>query len=112
DVLSFGADGGELDYYVIAGPTPREILERYTALTGRTPLPPKWSLGFQQSRYTYTPESRVREVADTLRAHRIPADAIWLDIDFQDGNAPFTVDRKTFPQFEGMVADLKQQSLQ
>ena len=112
DVLSFGADGGELDYYVIAGPTPREVLERYTALTGRTPLPPKWSLGFQQSRYTYTPESRVREVANTLRAHRIPADAIWLDIDFQDANAPFTVDRKTFPQFEGMVADLKQQGLQ
>ena len=112
DLLSFGAEGGALDYYVIAGPTPRDVLERYTALTGRTPLPPKWSLGFQQSRYTYTPESRVRDVAATLRAHRIPADALWLDIDFQDANAPFTVDRATFPNFAGMVADLKQQGLQ
>ncbi|HSR65411.1 MAG TPA: TIM-barrel domain-containing protein, partial [Xanthomonadaceae bacterium] len=77
--LAFGADGGELDYYVVAGPTPREVLRRYTALTGRTPLPPLWALGFQQSRYTYAPEARVREVAATLRAHRIPADAIWLD---------------------------------
>ena len=83
------------------------MLQRYTALTGRTPLPPKWALGFQQSRYTYLPEARVREVAKTLRDKRIPADAIWLDIGFQDANKPFTVDRKAFPDFEGMLGDLR-----
>ncbi|NUS39975.1 MAG: DUF4968 domain-containing protein [Lysobacter sp.] len=111
DVVSFGADAGELDYYVLAGPTPREVLARYTALTGRTPLPPLWALGFQQSRYTYAPEGRVREIAATLRAERIPADAIWLDIGFQQGNAPFTVDRAQFPHFEQMLADLRAQGL-
>src|SRR5688572_6471865 len=65
--FSFGAEGGELDYYFIAGPQPARVLERYTALTGRTPLPPLWALGFQQSRYSYTPQARVREVASMLR---------------------------------------------
>ena len=110
-IASFGADGGELDLYVIAGPAPRDVLRRYTALTGRTPLPPRWALGFQQSRYTYAPEARVRDVAATLRAHRIPADAIWLDIGFQQGNAPFTVDRAQFPHFGRMIADLRAQGL-
>jgi alpha-glucosidase len=109
--LTITADGGALDTYVIAGPTPREVLQRYTALTGRTPLPPKWALGFQQSRYTYLPEARVREVARTLREKRIPADAIWLDIGFQDANKPFTVDRKAFPDFEDMLGDLRAQGL-
>ncbi|MDR7134007.1 alpha-glucosidase [Lysobacter niastensis] len=109
--FSFGAEGGELDYYFIAGPQPARVLERYTALTGRTPLPPMWALGFQQSRYSYTPQARVREVASMLRKERIPADAIYLDIDYQDGYAPFTVDRKAFPDFERMIADLRAQGL-
>jgi alpha-glucosidase len=96
-----------VDFYVIDGPTPHDVLARYTALTGHTPLPPKWALGFQQSRYTYLPEARVREVAKTLRDRKIPADAIWLDIGFQDNNKPFTVDRKAFPSFEGMLGDLR-----
>ena len=106
-VLSFDAGGADPDVYVIAGPTPRDVLQRYTALTGRTPLPPKWALGFQQSRYTYLPEARVREVARRLRDDRIPADAIWFDIGFQDANKPFTVDRRAFPGFEGLLRDLR-----
>lgn len=106
--LSIDAGGGARPaVYLFAGPTPRDVLQRYTALTGRTPLPPKWALGFQQSRYTYLPEARVREVAATLREKKIPADAIWLDIGFQDNNKPFTVDRKAFPSFEGMIGDLR-----
>ncbi|MDI9240500.1 glycoside hydrolase family 31 protein [Lysobacter sp. LF1] len=109
--LSFGADGGALDYYFIAGPKPAQVVERYTALTGRTPLPPLWTLGFQQSRYTYNPEAKVREVAAMLRKQRIPSDAIYLDIDYQQGYAPFTIDRAQFPHFEQMIADLRAQGL-
>lgn len=109
--LSFGADGGVLDYYFIAGPMPAQVIERYTALTGRTPLPPLWTLGFQQSRYSYNPEAKVREVAAKLRRQRIPSDAIYLDIDYQKGYAPFTVDRAQFPNFEQMIADLRTQGL-
>ena len=108
---SFGAPNGSVDYYLLYGPSPRKVVETYAWLTGPTPLPPLWSLGFQQSRYSYYPESRVREIADTLRADCIPADAIYLDIDYQDRNRPFTVDQKKFPDFEKLVHDLSQQNL-
>jgi alpha-glucosidase len=107
DVLSFGADGGDLDYYYIAGPEPKTVVERFTALVGRSPLPPLWSLGYQQCRYSYYPEARVREVAKTFRDKRIPADAIYLDIDYQDGNRPFTVSASSFPTFGAMIRDLR-----
>ncbi len=106
DAYSFGSDGGELDYYFIAGPQPKAVLARYADLTGKTPLPPLWSLGFQQCRYSYYPEARVYEVAQMFRKKKIPADVIYLDIDYQKNNRPFTVDRDRFPHFEKMVADL------
>jgi alpha-glucosidase len=109
DYFSFGAEGGELNYYFIAGPEPKKIIEQYTALTGRAPLPPLWSLGYQQCRYSYYPEARVREIAQLLRTKKIPADAIYLDIDYQDGYAPFTINRQYFPNFEKMIADLRDQ---
>src|ERR1700733_6959833 len=109
-VSSFGAVDGPLNYYLIYGPSPRQVLESYAWLTGKPPLPPMWALGFQQSRYSYVPQSRVLEVAHRLRADRIPADAIYLDIDFQDKNFPFTVDCKKFPDFSGMLAQLKAES--
>ncbi|PYU06138.1 MAG: alpha-glucosidase, partial [Acidobacteria bacterium] len=109
DSYSFGAEGGEINYYFFAGPTPGKIVQDFTALVGRTKLPPLWTLGFQQSRYSYEPEERVYEIAKTLRDKKIPADALYLDIDYQDGNAPFTVDRKKFPTFEKMISDLSAQ---
>jgi alpha-glucosidase len=107
DIYSFGAVSGPLDYYVISGPSPKQVVESYAWLTGTPPLPPLWTLGFQQSRYTYVPQSRVMEVAERLRTDHIPADAIYLDIGFQEKNRPFTVDRNLFPDFAGMVAQLK-----
>jgi alpha-glucosidase len=107
--FSFGAQGGELNYYFIAGPDPKKIIEQYTALTGRPPLPPLWTLGYQQCRYSYYPEARVREIASLLREKKIPADAVYLDIDYQEGYAPFTINRQYFPNFEKMIADLREQ---
>ncbi len=105
-VWSFGAEGGPLDYYFIFGPAPKAVLERFTALVGRAPLPPLFALGYQQCRYSYYPEARVREVASEFRKRRIPADVLYLDIDYQKDNAPFTIDRERFPRFEGMIRDL------
>src|SRR3984893_13551368 len=109
DYFSFGAEGGELNYYFFAGPEPKKVVEEYTALVGRSPLPPLWSLGYQQCRYSYYPEARVREVARLLRDKKIPADVIYLDIDYQDGYAPFTINLQYFPHFEQMIADLRAQ---
>jgi len=111
DYFSFGAEGGELNYYFIAGPEPKKIVEQYTAMTGRSPLPPLWSLGYQQCRYSYYPESRAREIVKTLRDKKIPADAIYFDIDYQQGNAPFTINREYFPAFEKMISDFRTQGM-
>jgi alpha-glucosidase len=103
---TFGAVDGPLDYYLIYGPEPKQVLKDWAWLTGPTPLPPLWSLGFQQSRYTYFPESRLTEIADRLRKDRVPCDVLWLDIDFQHKNWPFTVDQQAYPDFSRMVKDL------
>lgn len=107
DLLTFGAEGGDLDWYFINGPTPKQVVERYTALTGRMPMPPRWALGYNQCRYSYYPESRVRLVADTFREKKIPADVIWLDIHYQDNFKPFTWNHDRFPDPARMIGDLR-----
>ncbi|HEY4740112.1 MAG TPA: glycoside hydrolase family 31 protein [Candidatus Acidoferrales bacterium] len=107
DYYSFGAEGGELNYYFFAGPEPKTVLGEYTAMIGRTPLPPLWSLGYHQSRYSYYPEIQAIKIAQSLREKQIPADAIYLDIDYQNGNRPFTIDRQGFPSFEQMIKNLR-----
>ena len=103
---SFGATDGPLDYFLLYGPEPKHVLSAYAWLTGYTPLPPLWSLGFQQSRYTYSPESELLEIEHRLRADHIPSDVLWLDIDFQKNNMPFTVDSDRFPNFPQLVENL------
>jgi len=103
---TFGALNGPLDYYLIYGPDPKQVVTKWAWLTGPTPLPPLWALGFQQSRYTYFPASQLREVASQIRKDHIPCDVLWLDIDFQHNNWPFTVNEQAFPDFQGMVKDL------
>jgi alpha-glucosidase len=112
DAYSFGSENGPLDYYLLYGPDARQVLSTYAWLTGPSPLPPLWSLGFQQSRFTYHPESQVMAIADRLRKDKVPADAIYLDIDFQDQHRPFTVDPVQFPSFPQMIDDLKKKDFQ
>jgi alpha-glucosidase len=109
DRYTFGAAGGELNYYVFTGGgerTPQKVLGDYTELTGRTPLPPLWSLGYQQSRWSYYPETKVREIARGFRSRKIPADVLYLDIDYMDGFRVFTWDKAKFADPPRMLADL------
>jgi alpha-glucosidase len=108
-VYSFGAEGGPIDYYLLYGPDPKRVVESYAWLTGPPPLPPLWALGYQQSRFSYETEAQLRDVAKRLRTDRIPADALYLDIDYQKQNRPFTVDSDRFPNFSSMLADLKKE---
>ena len=98
-----------IDYYVIAGPTCADVVRRYTDLTGKAPLPPLWALGYHQSRYSYSSDARCAQIAEQLRADRIPADVIWLDIDYQDRYRPFTVNTKAFPDLRKLISDLRAQ---
>ena len=109
--FSFGAEGGEINYYFFAGPEPKKIVEEFADLVGHIPLPPLWTLGYQQSRYSYYPESRAYEIVKRMRDDNIPCDAIYFDIDYQQGYAPFTINREYFPTFQKMVSDFKKQGI-
>jgi len=107
DMYSFGAEGGEMNYYFFGGPSPKDVVSRFTELVGRSPLPPRWAIGYIQSRYSYYPESTVRFIAENFRHRGIPCDAIFLDIDYMDGYRIFTWDKSRFPDPKGMMTDLQ-----
>jgi len=109
DELVYQSEGGELCYYLLYGPSPAKVIERFTELTGPMPMWPLWALGYQQSRWSYYPEARVREIAGLFRQHRIPCDALHLDIHYMDGYRCFTWDRDRFPDPAALIADLHEQ---
>lgn len=104
---SFTVENGDLDYYIIYGAKAGEIIKSYTWLTGRMPLPPKWSIGFQQCRYSYYPDTKVMEVANAFREKKIPCDMLYLDIDYMYRNRVFTWDSLRFKNPRNMLTDLK-----
>ena len=93
---SFGARGGEMNYYFIYNTKVENIITAYTWLTGRMKMPPLWSLGYQQNRYSYYPETEVLRIAQTLREKKIPCDGITLDIHYMDHYQLFTWDKQRF----------------
>jgi alpha-glucosidase len=109
DMYSFGAENGEMNYYFFGGPSPKNVVSRFTELVGRSPLPPRWAIGYIQSRYSYYPESTVRFIAENFRHRGIPCDAIFLDIDYMDGFRIFTWDKSRFPDPGGMMSELRKQ---
>lgn len=105
--MSFGAPHGELDYYFFAGASVAKILEGYTSLTGRMTMPPLWSLGYQQSRWSYYPDNEVLDLARSFREKKIPADVIYLDIHYMDEYKIFTWHPERFPRPKWMIDSLR-----
>jgi alpha-glucosidase len=103
---SFTAMGGEMNYYFIYHSTVAGIIRSYTDLTGRMSMPPLWSLGYQQNRYSYYPDAEVLRIAHTLREKQIPADGITLDIHYMDHYKLFTWDQARFPDPKSMTGEL------
>ena len=92
----FGAHGGDLDYYYIAGDSVAEVLKGYTYLTGTCPLPQKWTLGYHQSRWGYVTQEDMEDVAASMRKNDIPCDAIHFDIDYMQDYRVFTWNEKRY----------------
>ncbi len=92
----FGAEGGKLDYYYIAGGSMAEVLEGYTYLTGRCPLPQRWTLGYHQSRWGYMTLEDVEEIASGMRENDIPCDVIHFDIDYMQDYKVFTWNQERY----------------
>ncbi len=98
--LTYGIEFSSTERFsviVIDGDSPHRVLERLGTLTGTIELPPHWALGYQQSRFSYYPDARVRELADEFRARSIPCDVIWIDIHYMDDYKVFTFDEERFP---------------
>ncbi len=107
NITSFWAQGGEMNYYFIYGPEMSEVVANYTDLTGKPhQLPPLWSLGYHQCKWSYYPESQVKEITNKFRELEIPCDAIYLDIDYMDGFRCFTWNNEYFPDPKRMVSEL------
>lgn len=102
----FAADEGDLDYYFILGDSMPDVIKGYTCLTGRTPLPQMFTLGYHQSRWSYSSADEVRQIADTMRKNRIPCDTIHLDIDYMDAFKVFTFSEQRFPNVKEFINDL------
>ena len=84
-----------------------KFVNEYTNLTGKTPLPQLWTLGYQQCRWSYAPEQRALEIAKTFREKNIPCDTIYLDIDYMDDFRVFTWDNKKFKNPKAFTDELK-----
>ncbi|SHM66674.1 glycoside hydrolase family 31 protein [Flavobacterium xinjiangense] len=106
NVTSYWAEGGEMNYYFIYGPQMQDVVTTYTDLTGKPELPPLWALGYHQCKWSYYPESNVKEVTAKFRELKIPCDAIYLDIDYMEGFRCFTWNKEYFPDPKRMVSEL------
>jgi alpha-glucosidase len=111
EVASATFEGGALRYYVTVG-SPDQLLKRYTELTGRSPLPPRWALGYHQSHWGYRTEQAVRETYQQFESHDLPLSVIHLDIDVQVGFRAFTVDPDRFPNLNGFIKELLEHGVQ
>ncbi|MDK0859847.1 glycoside hydrolase family 31 protein [Clostridium perfringens] len=111
DRIFFGAIGGQIQYYFIPGENIKEVVKNYTALTGRMEMPPLWSLGYQQCRFSYFSQEEVRELVKTFEEKDIPLDVVYLDIDYMDGFRVMTFKTPNFDDAAGLIGDLKEKGI-
>jgi len=100
------SESGIIDVFFISGPTPKDFYRQYGKLTGTTPLPPMFSLGYHQCRWNYKDEQDVYQVHDKFEELDYPYDVLWLDIEHTDGKRYFTWDKNLFPHPTSMQEKL------
>lgn len=109
DQLTISVQGQELDYYLVFGPSPVDVVKGFSDLLGTMPLPPRWALGYHQSRWSYSPEAELRRIASELRQRKLPCDGLHLDIDYMRHYRVFTWNDQRFPNPAATIHDLHQQ---
>lgn len=110
---SIHVDDIQLDLFLIYGPRLKHLLSRYTELTGRAPMPPKWSFGFWMSRAGYKTGAEVEEVVRQMRSRGFPCDVLSID-PWWMGAAPwcsYEWDQNAFPEAEKMMAGMRAQGI-
>lgn len=108
DYYYYSAVDGNIDYYIIGGDSLKEVITNYTYLTGRVPMPQKWTLGYQQSRWGYSvSQKQVEKIAENLRKYDLPCDVIHLDIDYMNGYRVFTWRKDTYEKPADFVKKMR-----
>jgi alpha 1,3-glucosidase len=102
----FMSESGVMDVFVLLGPSPNEVFQQYTELTGVANLPQLFSLAYHQSRWNYMTQEDLLEVVASFDKNELPLDTIWLDIEYTDGKRYFTWDKETFPEPLEMMRNL------
>jgi alpha-glucosidase len=109
DGVELAFEGEPFDVHLIDGATPREVSSGLAALIGSLALPPMWTLGYHQCRWSYRSAEEAREVARAMRAHDVPCDALWFDIDYMDRRRVFTWDAERFPDPAALMRELREE---
>ena len=109
--VQFCVSGEYLEYFIIYGPDPKTILERYTSLTGRPAMPPEWSFGLwlSTSFTTSYDEKTVMSFINGMEERKIPLSVFHFDCFWMKGFnwCDFTWDTETFPDPKGMLSRIK-----
>jgi alpha-glucosidase len=100
--IKFSATGPQFPVVIFTGSNPQAVLQSLAKQIGTIAMPPRWAIGYQQCRYSYTPASRVKEIADNFRSRSIPCDVIWMDIDYMNGYRIFNFNPLTFSDPSGL----------
>ncbi|GAB6106955.1 TIM-barrel domain-containing protein [Fusibacter bizertensis] len=110
NLLDIVVEGSNLDIYQFEGSL-KEIVNKFRRMIGPSYVPPKWAFGYQQCRWSYEDQSKVKEIASGFEKYDIPVDAIYLDIDYMEDYKDFTVSKERFPDFEALISELKEKDI-
>uniref|UniRef100_A0A8C1LW00 alpha-glucosidase n=1 Tax=Cyprinus carpio TaxID=7962 RepID=A0A8C1LW00_CYPCA len=105
--LTYRTIGGILDFYMVMGPTPEEVVQQYTEMIGRPVLPAYWSLGFQLCRYGYANDTEIADLYRDMKAAKIPYDVQYADIDYMERQMDFTLDQVNFKELPALVDQMR-----
>lgn len=110
DSVTASFAGGMLRYYIIFGSF-ETIFDLLAELVGRPTIPPRWVLGYHQSRWGYRSEVDIRKVVKGFEEHDLPLSAIHLDIDYMDGFRVFTINSNRFPAMKKLTGYLDEKGI-
>lgn len=105
-ILSFGFPE-DTEIWIFYSAEPAEILFHYTGLFGRSYLPPLWSLGYHQSRWSYKSQKKIAAIVNKFQKKELPLDAIYLDIHYMDRYRVFTWHPQRFPDYKVLAQKLR-----
>lgn len=111
DTMTIHAEKADIDVYIIDGNSALEIVQNFRKIIGKSYIPPRWAMGYMQSRWSYYTADAVREVAANYRKAGIPLDAIFLDIDYMEEYKDFTVNQERFGDIEKLIAEMKAEGI-